>query len=33
MHRPKTQNNKGIVDKFREPKLSYLLMKRLFSEK
>ena len=33
MGRPKTQNNKGIVDKFREPKLSYLLMKRLFSEK
>ena len=32
MHRPKTQNNKGIVDLYRNPKLSYLLVKRLFSE-
>ena len=33
MHRPKAQNNKGIVDLYRNPKLSYLLMKRLFTEK
>ena len=32
MHRPKAQNNKGIVDMYRQPKLSYLLMKRLFAE-
>jgi beta-glucuronidase len=33
MSRPKTQNNKGIVDRFREPKLSYALVKRLFGGK
>ena len=33
MNRPKTQNNKGIVDRFREPKLSYALVKRLFGGK
>ena len=27
------KNNKGIVDRFREPKLSYALVKRLFGGK
>ena len=30
MHRPKTQNNKGVVDMFRNPKLSYFTVKELF---
>ncbi len=29
-HRPKTFNNKGVVDEFRRPKLSYATVKELF---
>ena len=32
MNRPRTRNNKGIVDEFRRRKLSYDVVKRLFSE-
>lgn len=32
MTRPKTQNNKGVVDEFRRPKLSYETVRRLFGE-
>lgn len=31
LNRPKAQNNKGVVDLFRQPKMSYLLVKRLYS--
>ena len=30
MHRPRTMNNKGVVDEYRRPKLSYFTVKRLF---
>lgn len=30
--RPRTMNNKGIVDEYRRPKLSYEVVKRLFEE-
>lgn len=33
MSRPKAQNNKGIVDMFRQPKLSYLTVQKLFGGK
>ncbi len=32
MHRPKTHNNKGIVDEYRRPKMSYATVKKLFAE-
>ncbi len=31
MHRPKTHNNKGVVDEYRRPKMSYATVKRLFA--
>lgn len=33
MHRPKTQNNKGVVDMFRQPKMSYFTVKKIFGGK
>ncbi len=30
--RPKTMNNKGVVDQFRQPKMSYATVKRIFNE-
>ena len=30
MSRPRTHNNKGVVDEYRRPKLSYKLVKELF---
>ena len=30
--RPKTMNNKGIVDNWRRPKLAYATVKRIFRE-
>ena len=32
MHRPKTQNNKGIVSSLRQPKMSYAAVKELFTK-
>lgn len=32
MHRPKTHNNKGVVDEYRRPKMSYAAVKKLFRE-
>ena len=31
MSRPRTMNNKGVVDEYRRPKLSYFTVKRLFT--
>ena len=31
--RPKTENNKGVVDEFRRPKLAYETVKKLFRKK
>ncbi len=33
MRRPRTMNNKGIVDEYRRPKLSYSIVKRCFRRK
>ena len=33
MHRPKSQNNKGIVDLFRRPKLAYRVVKDHYAKK
>lgn len=33
MSRPKTQNNKGMVDMFRQPKMSYFTVKKIFGGK
>ena len=30
VHRPKTRNNKGVVDEYRRPKLAYAVVKELF---
>ena len=30
MHRPKTHNNKGVVDEYRRPKMAYAVVKELF---
>ncbi len=32
IHRPKTMNNKGIVDQFRRPKMAYRVVKELFRQ-
>lgn len=32
MHRPKTHNNKGVVDEYRRPKMSYAAVKELFQK-
>lgn len=32
MHRPKTHNNKGVVDEYRRPKMSYAVVKELFQK-
>ena len=32
MHRPKTHNNKGVVDEYRRPKMSYAVVKELFTK-
>ena len=32
MHRPKAQNNKGVVDLYRRPKLSYFAVKEIFGK-
>lgn len=32
MHRPKTHNNKGVVDEYRRPKMSYAAVKELFTK-
>ena len=32
MHRPKTHNNKGVVDEYRRPKMSYAVVKGLFQK-
>ena len=32
MSRPRTHNNKGVVNEYRQPKMSYKLVKELFSE-
>lgn len=32
MHRPKTHNNKGVVDEYRRPKMSYAVVKELFKK-
>ena len=31
-YRPKTQNNKGVVDFYRRPKLAYYTVQKLFRE-
>jgi beta-glucuronidase len=31
-HRPRTMNNKGVVDEFRRPKLSYEVVKKRMCE-
>lgn len=31
MHRPKTHNNKGVVDEYRRPKMSHATVKKLFA--
>jgi beta-glucuronidase len=33
IQRPRTMNNKGVVDEYRRPKLSYSIVKELFGEK
>lgn len=32
MHRPKTHNNKGVVDEYRRPKMSYAVVRELFQK-
>lgn len=32
MHRPKSRNNKGVVDEYRRPKMAYYAVKEIFSQ-